>query len=73
MRQMQRISSSLTDQRSNDLERKERKRSLASFLWDTFNKPPEERKLLLKVDAALLTFASFGSSPLSYLGLKGIN
>jgi ACS family pantothenate transporter-like MFS transporter len=27
-------------------------------LWDTFDLPPAERKLLFKVDAVILTFAS---------------
>ncbi|KAL2793207.1 major facilitator superfamily domain-containing protein [Aspergillus keveii] len=29
-------------------------------LWDTFDKPPEERRFLFKLDAALLTFATLG-------------
>ncbi|KAK4685091.1 MFS transporter, ACS family, pantothenate transporter, partial [Tremellales sp. Uapishka_1] len=29
-------------------------------IWDTFDAPPAERKLLFKVDAVILTFASFG-------------
>lgn len=29
-------------------------------IWDTFDRPPLERKLLFKVDAAILTFASLG-------------
>lgn len=36
------------------------KRSWKSYLWDTFDKSPEERKFLFKLDAALLTFASLG-------------
>ncbi|WVR03027.1 hypothetical protein IAU60_000016 [Kwoniella sp. DSM 27419] len=28
-------------------------------IWDTFDRPPEERKLLFKVDAIILTFASW--------------
>ena len=31
-----------------------------SYLWDTFDKSPEERKFLFKLDFALLTFASLG-------------
>lgn len=30
-------------------------------IWDTFNKSPEERRFLFKLDAALLTFASLGT------------
>ena len=31
-----------------------------SYLWDTLDKSPEERKFLFKLDAAVLTFASLG-------------
>lgn len=34
-----------------------------SYLWDTLGKSPEERKFLFKLDSALLTFASLGTSP----------
>jgi ACS family pantothenate transporter-like MFS transporter len=36
-------------------------------LWDTFDAPRDERKLLFKLDAVLLTFASLGYRPLSRL------
>lgn len=40
-----------------------------SAIWDTFNKSPEERRFLTKLDAALLSFASLGmfieNTPLS--------
>jgi MFS transporter, ACS family, pantothenate transporter len=36
------------------------KRSWRSYLWDTFDKSPEERRFLFKLDAVLLTFASLG-------------
>lgn len=29
-------------------------------IWDTLDLPPAERKLMVKVDALLLTFASLG-------------
>lgn len=32
-----------------------------SYLWDTFDKSPEERKFLFKLDFALLAFASLGA------------
>ena len=32
-----------------------------SYIWDTFDKSPEERRFLFKLDAALLTFASLGN------------
>jgi hypothetical protein len=36
-----------------------------SYLWDTLDKSPKERKFLFKVDAAILTFASLGKSFMS--------
>jgi hypothetical protein len=36
-------------------------------LWDTFDAPRDERKLLFKLDAVLLTFASLGYRPMSFL------
>lgn len=36
------------------------KRKWQSYIWDTFDKSPEERKFLFKLDSALLTFASLG-------------
>ena len=40
-----------------------------SYIWDTFDKSPQERRFLFKVDAAILTFASLGMHlrKLSYL------
>lgn len=34
------------------------KRKWVSYIWDTLDKSPEERKLVFKLDCALLTFAS---------------
>lgn len=31
-----------------------------SYLWDTLDKPPKEKKFLFKLDAIILTFASLG-------------
>lgn len=31
-----------------------------SYVWDTFDKSPEERRFLFKLDAVILTFASLG-------------
>jgi ACS family pantothenate transporter-like MFS transporter len=33
------------------------------YLWDTLDKPKEERWFMFKLDAALLTFASLGMLP----------
>ncbi|RMZ78714.1 hypothetical protein DV737_g3756, partial [Chaetothyriales sp. CBS 132003] len=38
----------------------EPKRTWKSYLWDTFDKSPEERRFLFKLDAVLLSFASLG-------------
>jgi MFS transporter, ACS family, pantothenate transporter len=40
--------------------KKEVKRKWVSYIWDTFDKSPEERRFLFKLDAALLTLASLG-------------
>ncbi|KAI0090926.1 MFS general substrate transporter [Irpex rosettiformis] len=34
------------------------RRSWKSYVWDTWDKPPEERKFLAKLDACLLTYAA---------------
>ena len=31
-----------------------------SYIWDSLDKSPEERRFLLKLDGVLLTFASLG-------------
>lgn len=36
------------------------KKKWTSYIWDTLDKSPEERRLLFKLDTALLTFASLG-------------
>jgi MFS transporter, ACS family, pantothenate transporter len=43
------------------IQEKPRKR-WTSYLWDTFDKSPEERRFLFKLDAVLLSFASLGKS-----------
>ena len=40
--------------------KRDAKRRFVSYLWDTLDKPYEERRLLFKLDAALLSFASLG-------------
>lgn len=55
------VEDDLTSQSSvSDAVKVQPKRSWRSYLWDTFDKSPEERALLFKLDAALLTFASLG-------------
>lgn len=36
------------------------KRTWKSYFWDTFDKSPEERRFLFKLDAVLMTLASLG-------------
>ena len=53
------------DTRSSETEdiliHKEVKRTWRSYVWDTLDKSPEERRFLFKLDFALLTFASLGT------------
>lgn len=37
------------------------RRKWQSYLWDSLNKSPKERKFLFKLDLALLTFACLGT------------
>ncbi|KAK5996396.1 Pantothenate transporter liz1 [Cladobotryum mycophilum] len=48
------------------------KKSWKSYLWDTFDKSPEERRFLFKLDAVLLSFASLGYF-IKYLDQVNIN
>ena len=41
-----------------------------SYIWDTFDKSPEERAFLGKLDAALLSFASLGKYIFSLLSMQ---
>ncbi|GAW12512.1 hypothetical protein ANO14919_018820 [Xylariales sp. No.14919] len=43
-----------------------------SYLWDTFDKSPEERRFLAKLDAVVLTLASLGYF-IKYLDQVNIN
>ncbi|KAB5570883.1 major facilitator superfamily domain-containing protein [Coniochaeta sp. 2T2.1] len=54
------------------LVQEEPRSSWKSHLWDTFNKSPEERRFLFKLDAVLLTFASLGYF-IKYLDQININ
>jgi ACS family pantothenate transporter-like MFS transporter len=42
---------------------KDKPRKWYYYLWDTLDKPKEERWFMFKLDAALLTFASLGTTP----------
>ncbi|KAL2848597.1 major facilitator superfamily domain-containing protein [Aspergillus pseudodeflectus] len=48
------------------------KKRWVSYIWDTFDKSPEERRLLTKLDAAILSFASLGYF-IKYLDQININ
>ena len=43
------------------------RRNWQSYLWDTLDKSPEERRFLFKLDFALLTFASLGIKPCDFI------
>ena len=36
------------------------KKKWQSYIWDTLDKSPEERRFLFKLDAAIITFACLG-------------
>ncbi|PLB54035.1 pantothenate transporter [Aspergillus steynii IBT 23096] len=57
---------------SSDVIQKAPKRRWVSYIWDTFDKSPEERRLLFKLDTAILTFASLGYF-IKYLDQININ
>ncbi|RAK99928.1 putative FAD dependent oxidoreductase [Aspergillus ibericus CBS 121593] len=69
-------SSATADERvvddSSGIIQKAPKRKWVSYLWDTFDKSPEERRLLFKLDSAILTFASLGYF-IKYLDQVNIN
>ncbi|KAH0837682.1 hypothetical protein FOPE_05239 [Fonsecaea pedrosoi] len=48
------------------------KRKWQSYVWDTLDKSPEERRFLFKLDAAVLTFATLGYF-IKYLDQININ
>lgn len=48
------------------------KRTWRSYVWDTFDKSPEERRFLFKLDAVILTFASLGYF-IKYLDQVNVN
>jgi ACS family pantothenate transporter-like MFS transporter len=46
----------------SSLEVKKPTASWKGYLWDTFDLPKDERKLLFKLDAIVLTFASVSTT-----------
>lgn len=57
---------------SSETAQTEPKRRWVSYIWDTLDKSPEERRFLFKLDAALLSFASLGYF-IKYLDQVNIN
>lgn len=49
-----------TSERADALVQEKVKRKWQTYIWDTLDKSPEERRFLFKLDFALLTFASLG-------------
>lgn len=47
------------------------KRGWRSYIWDSFDKSPEERKLLFKIDCALLTIGCLCKSDMEISLLAG--
>lgn len=43
-----------------DLVQEQPKRRWQSYIWDSLDKSPQERKFLFKLDSAVLTFACLG-------------
>ncbi|KAL7940775.1 major facilitator superfamily domain-containing protein [Trichoderma barbatum] len=60
------------DSASSDIIHTKVKRRWVSYLWDTLDKSPEERRFLFKLDAVLLSFASLGYF-IKYLDQVNIN
>ena len=48
------------------------KQKWISYIWDTFDKSPQERRFLFKLDAAVLTFATLGYF-IKYLDQSNVN
>jgi ACS family pantothenate transporter-like MFS transporter len=66
MGQPQDLSTSIdgpTDVIQSSAELKSKPHKWYYYLWDTLDKPKEERWFMFKLDAALLTFASLGTTP----------
>ncbi|KAI9713230.1 MAG: hypothetical protein M1820_001216 [Bogoriella megaspora] len=60
------------EERAEEVVDQKPKKRWQSYLWDTLDKSPEERKFLFKLDTALLTFASLGYF-IKYLDQSNIN
>lgn len=47
-------------QATADVVQEQPKRRWQSYIWDSLDKSPEERRFLFKLDSAVLTFACLG-------------
>lgn len=65
-------SDTTVDEASSSVIERKPKRKWQSYIWDSLDKSPEERRLLFKLDTALLTFASLGYF-IKYLDQSNIN
>ena len=61
-----------TQLHAEEVIRKEPKRKWVSYIWDSLDKSPEERRFLFKLDSAVLTFATLGYF-IKYLDQSNIN
>ncbi|KAK0637410.1 major facilitator superfamily domain-containing protein [Bombardia bombarda] len=66
------VASNSDTSRAAQLVQDKPKKSWKSYLWDTLDKSPEERRFLFKLDTVLLTFASLGYF-IKYLDQININ
>jgi hypothetical protein len=61
-----------SESRIDQIVQKIPKKTWKSYVWDTLDKSPEERRFLFKLDTVLLTFASLGYF-IKYLDQVNIN
>ncbi|TGO47513.1 hypothetical protein BOTNAR_0521g00090 [Botryotinia narcissicola] len=54
------IDNSSSEEVSSSIIKEETKRTWTSYIWDSLDKSPQERRFLFKLDLAVLTFASLG-------------
>lgn len=59
-------------QHADDVIQVEPKRKWQSYIWDSLDKSPEERRFLFKLDLAVLSIASLGYL-IKYLDQANIN
>ncbi|TGO88714.1 hypothetical protein BPOR_0146g00170 [Botrytis porri] len=54
------IDNSSSEEVSSSIIKEETKKTWTSYIWDSLDKSPQERRFLFKLDLAVLTFASLG-------------